>query len=104
LTTRLNGLDTAITNLHRAREDDKTQLTKHLTVLGAQATALRKPVEATSEATSRVSSLLSTSQTRGSWGEFELRHLVEMTGMTEHISFDFQRSGYGDDARGRPTS
>lgn len=46
--------------------------------------------------------MLSTSQARGSWGEYELRRILEMTGMTEHVDFETQRSGYGDEARGRP--
>ena len=54
------------------------------------------------DATKRVERVLGNSQARGSWGEFELKRLLELTGMTEHVSFETQQSGYGTDATGRP--
>ncbi|MBV9441032.1 MAG: DNA recombination protein RmuC [Candidatus Eremiobacteraeota bacterium] len=102
LTARLDELGTALGALHTARERDSQDLATHLGALGQRAAALADAIAVAQRATDRVSTLLSTSQARGAWGEFELRRLIEMTGMTEHVSFGVQQTGYGDDLRGRP--
>jgi DNA recombination protein RmuC len=102
LSTQINGLGSALAALEHARVQDREALAGHFGVLREQTGSLAVAVEQTRAATDRVSSLLSTSQARGSWGEYELRRLIEMTGMTEHVSFEVQRAGYGDEGRGRP--
>jgi DNA recombination protein RmuC len=41
-------------------------------------------------------------QTRGQWGELQLRRCVEIAGMTEHVDFDLQQTLHTEDGRLRP--
>jgi DNA recombination protein RmuC len=102
LTAKLEGLGSAINALQAARTEDSKQLAGQLGALGQQTSALSEAVAETRNAADRVTSLLSKSQARGAWGEYELKRLIEMTGMTEHVSFEVQQTGYGEDERGRP--
>ncbi len=102
LTARLGELGTALAAMQTAREQDTQKIAGELGALGQKAAALSEAIAMTHTATNRVSTLLSTRQARGAWGEYELKRLIEMTGMTEHVSFDVQKAGYGDDERGRP--
>lgn len=44
------------------------------------------------EQTTRVSTALSGTKTRGNWGELALKRCVEIAGLTEHCDFDVQKS------------
>lgn len=41
-------------------------------------------------------------QTRGQWGELQLRRCVEIAGMTEHVDFELQATIHTEDGRLRP--
>jgi DNA recombination protein RmuC len=41
-------------------------------------------------------------QTRGQWGELQLRRCVEIAGMTEHVDFELQETLHTDEGRLRP--
>ena len=41
-------------------------------------------------------------QTRGQWGELQLRRCVEIAGMTEHVDFELQQTLQTEDGRLRP--
>ena len=41
-------------------------------------------------------------QTRGQWGELQLRRCVEIAGMTEHVDFELQRTLHTEEGRLRP--
>src|SRR5665811_2293134 len=41
-------------------------------------------------------------QTRGQWGELQLRRCVEIAGMTEHVDFELQETLKTEDGRLRP--
>jgi DNA recombination protein RmuC len=41
-------------------------------------------------------------QTRGQWGELQLRRCIEIAGMTEHVDFEMQETLHSEDGRLRP--
>jgi DNA recombination protein RmuC len=49
--------------------------------------------------TERLGQALRNPKSRGDWGEVQLRRLVELAGMTEHIDFDLQKGIQGADGR-----
>ena len=52
--------------------------------------------------TSRLVQALRRPQTRGRWGEYQLRNVLEMAGMTEHVDFVEQPTIAGEEGRLRP--
>lgn len=95
LNERLDLLGKSLVDLGTARIEDQTRVATLLESLTTKMAGI-------DDATRRVERVLGHSQARGSWGEFELKRLLELTGMTEHVSFETQQSGYGTDATGRP--
>ncbi|GAC1305761.1 MAG: DNA recombination protein RmuC [Vulcanimicrobiaceae bacterium] len=95
LNDRIDLLGKSLADLGTVRTHDHERVATLLEGLSSKMAGI-------DDATRRVERVLGNSQARGSWGEFELKRLLELTGMTEHVSFDTQRSGYGTDATGRP--
>lgn len=95
LNERLEVLGKSLTDLGTARTEEQSRVATLLS-------GLDRKMAGIDEATRRVERVLGNSQARGSWGEFELKRLLELTGMTEHVSFDTQESGYGATESGRP--
>ena len=61
--------------------------------LFSQVTNLTKANNDLQLATTTLSSVLkSSSQTRGKWGEMTLKRIVEMSGMSEHVDYDEQKT------------
>ncbi len=52
--------------------------------------------------TERLGQALRNPKSRGDWGEVQLRRLVELAGMTEHVDFTLQKEIRGPDTRLRP--
>jgi DNA recombination protein RmuC len=52
--------------------------------------------------TSRLVQALRQPKTRGRWGEYQLRNVLEMAGMTEHVDFIEEQTIEGDGGRMRP--
>ncbi|HXN35444.1 MAG TPA: DNA recombination protein RmuC [Opitutaceae bacterium] len=66
--------------------------------LGQQLAALSTAQLRMHEETSKLSSALSTTRAAGTWGEVQLRRVVELAGMIEHCDFDVQVSESGEGA------
>ncbi len=98
----ISPLDERLTQLGKSLSELGTERTKDQERLATLLEGLNGKMSGIDDATRRVERVFGNSQARGSWGEFELQRLLEMTGMTEHVSFDIQKSGYGADGAGRP--
>jgi DNA recombination protein RmuC len=61
--------------------------------------SVRNQLEALSKETQTLSRALSTPDTVGSWGQIQLRRVVELAGMLEHCDFDEQASITTDEGR-----
>ena len=77
-------VDEKISELEKRRERAYGELGQQLEALGAAQRSMR-------EETNKLSSALSTTRTAGTWGEVQLRRVVELAGMVEHCDFAEQQ-------------
>jgi DNA recombination protein RmuC len=89
LKENLGKLDFATKELEQKREGAYSALRQQLTSLGEQAQNLQK------ETTALSTSLRGSSQRRGTWGENQLRNVVELAGMVKHCDFAEQETVEG---------
>ena len=92
----LDRVEHQVRTLERDRVEQFGQVGEHLAQVAQQTRALQQQ-------TAALSGALSSSGTRGTWGEVQLRRVLEHAGMLEHCDFDEQVSGISrHDARVRP--
>jgi DNA recombination protein RmuC len=86
----LDKVDLKINELEQKRERAYGEL-------GQQLASLNTAQQRMQSETTKLSGALSTTRTAGTWGEVQLRRVVEMAGMIEHCDFREQQ-GYRDEA------
>jgi DNA recombination protein RmuC len=91
----LDKVDAKINELEQKRERAYGDLGRQLESLGTA--QIRMNAE-----TTKLSSALSTTRTAGTWGEVQLRRVVELSGMIEHCDFDTQKVYSDEGGRNRP--
>jgi DNA recombination protein RmuC len=91
----LEKVDAKINELEQRRERAYGELGKQLESLSSA--QLRMHAE-----TTKLSTALSTTRTAGTWGEVQLRRVVELAGMIEHCDFAEQKGYSDEESRGRP--
>jgi DNA recombination protein RmuC len=89
---KLGRMEGEIGRLERERRQAQGELAQMLRQLGEGVGTLRQE-------TGNLVSALKRPNTRGSWGEIQLRNVVEMAGMVAHCDFLEQRSIGGDDGQ-----
>ena len=90
----LQSLDSKVADLENKRTDAYARLNEQVTNTQAILDSLRGE-------TTMLSSALRRSDTRGRWGELQLRRIIEMIGMSEHMSFVEQKQQQGE-GTGKP--
>jgi DNA recombination protein RmuC len=91
----LDKVDIKIGELEQKRASAYGELSKQLESLTL--VQVRMSAE-----TTKLSSALSSTRTAGTWGELQLRRVVELAGMTEHCDFTEQESFTDEAGRTRP--
>ena len=81
--------------LDRDRQDAYSGLTNQVRQLSVSQETLQKE-------TRNLVTALRAPQTRGRWGELQLKNVVEMSGMVRHCDFEEQVTTNGEDGRLRP--
>jgi DNA recombination protein RmuC len=90
----LKALDIKVGDLEKNRAEAYGKLNEQVTSTTGLLDSLR--IE-----TTNLSSALRRNDARGRWGELQLRRIIEMIGMSEHVSFDEQKQQVGEGS-GRP--
>ena len=88
-------LERKIGEIEKAREGAYSAVTEQVKSLAQGQTDLRSE-------TGHLVQALRQPKTRGRWGEYQLRNVLEMAGMTEHVDFVEQKAVGGEDGRLRP--
>ena len=92
---QLTRVDGALTKLDQERRSSHVRLESQLKALGEHGERLRTE-------TSALVTALRKPNTRGQWGQMQLRNVVEAAGMMRHCDFTEQGSYAGDEATLRP--
>jgi DNA recombination protein RmuC len=91
----ISNVDKKIAELERDRAQAHGALFNHLKTVTQQQEELKRE-------TANLVTALRAPQTRGRWGEIQLRRVCEMAGMLKHCDFGEQETVHGDDGRLRP--
>ncbi len=88
LNTELQKLDRQVRTMEEKREGAYQSVTEQVRMISEQYRNLQT-------ATTSLDQALRAPNVRGRWGEVQLRRLVELSGMSEHVDFEEQRAGTG---------
>ena len=91
----LTKFERKVGDMEKAREGAYRAISEQVKNLAEGQTGLRSE-------TSRLVQALRRPETRGRWGEHQLRNVLEMAGMTAHVDFVEQPTIEGDEGRLRP--
>jgi DNA recombination protein RmuC len=92
---KLTKVESELGRLERERRDGQVQLSEMVRALTQGTDTLRKE-------TGELVSALKRPETRGSWGEIQLRRVVELAGMVAHCDFVEQATIHTEDGLLRP--
>jgi len=96
VTSQMKQLGETVAELRKAHDAEKGAVDQMVTQMGTQINQLNNSTVSLAEA-------LRSPTYRGSWGENQLRNVIEMAGMTRYCDFDEQSSGENrEGAGGRP--
>ena len=99
---KLNQVDAFVRELEQARLTAYAELRKEVEQLAKSGGELSLAAATLSERTTKLASALRNPQTRGRWGEIQLRRVCELAGMLEHCDFEEQKRFTGIDKAQQP--
>jgi len=99
---KLSQVDAFIRELEQARKAAYVELRKEVEQLAKSGGELSLAAATLSERTSKLASALRNPQTRGRWGELQLKRVCELAGMLEHCDFEEQKRFTGFDKAQQP--
>jgi DNA recombination protein RmuC len=98
----VNPLKETLTNVEKQMKDVEKERTDSYAALRTQVDHMGKTSEKLQQETSQLVAALRAPQTRGAWGEHQLRQVVDFAGMIEHCDFDEQHTVNTADGALRP--
>jgi DNA recombination protein RmuC len=99
---QLQSLDTKINEMEAKREGAYQRVAEQLSSLAGVAEQLRGNSDLLRTETAKLTTSLRNSGTRGRWGEYQLRNIVELAGMNEYCDFVEQTTQRDDEGASRP--
>ena len=102
ITQKLGEFDRLVREIEAKRNEDTGSLKTQIDALLARADKIESAASALSNQTSSLVTALRSPSTRGKWGEFQLRNVVEKAGMLPFCDFDEQQTIEMEEGRGRP--
>ncbi len=87
---KLSQVDAFVRELEQKRTEAYTELRAQVANLTANGSDLRNVASALADKTTQLATALRNPQTRGRWGEIQLKKVCELAGMLEHCDFDEQ--------------
>jgi DNA recombination protein RmuC len=100
--TVVNPVTDQLKQVQKKVEELETQRVKAQSELGEQIRFLKEGVTDLSSKAGGLTAALKRPSGRGSWGEIQLRNVIEMAGMVEHCDFETQVTVQDDERRLRP--
>jgi DNA recombination protein RmuC len=98
----VSPLKETLTNVEKQMKDVEKERTDAYAALRTQVAQMGKTSEKLQQETSQLVAALRAPQTRGAWGEHQLRQVVDFAGMIEHCDFGEQQSVNTADGMFRP--
>jgi DNA recombination protein RmuC len=98
----VSPLKETLTNVEKQMKDVEKERTDAYAALRTQVAQMGKTSEKLQQETSQLVAALRAPQTRGAWGEHQLRQVVDFAGMIEHCDFGEQQSVNTADGMLRP--
>ena len=98
----VSPLKETLTNVEKQMKDVEKERTDAYAALRTQVAQMGKTSEKLQQDTSQLVAALRAPQTRGAWGEHQLRQVVDFAGMIEHCDFGEQHSVSTPDGMLRP--
>ena len=102
IATQLEDMKASVERMRQQASDAAEKRIQSETDLNRTITEMRNASSTLFDETRKIAGALSSSQSRGKFGEAQLELLLELAGLTEGIEYTAQRSTTGEDSNGIP--